>query len=373
MRRYFKGGPPTVINRQRDVYSLDKAGFITPCDLLVKVNPQLDYGLEVVGILSAASIAATSTRSLIIDMNTWTLAGVTKQCYIDYGIHPSLSYGQHPDDRSLSIKDLFFKGESIHTLGVISQEMSRQFIDTKKIKNGNYLPSHYWKMKSLPATNKECFTRQAVKLELVSNNSFGIQGLDIAEVRIEHIKVASALMGTFMRHTPGLNGSKRGIRSKPSSKDTLNRSNDKLDEIDVLESNKENTLNIKKRPGSIISKNGKTGDHKGDPANFGLDNSVLSEDEIERLNADAEKERRLREQKSSLTKRSVPSYIVKVYMITGTMIVVGVGCCIALFIIQNTRNNYFSKGIQSVFSLNKLNSYLANYEKFAINIDMINK
>lgn len=364
MRRYFDGGPARVINRQRPIFSLDKTGFITSCDLLVKVNPCLDDGLEVVGVLSVSSRESEGSCSVLVDANNWTLAGVSKRCYSEYGVHPWLSYGLHPDNKPLSFKDLFFKGESIDNIGNLNQDSSKYMIDTRKIKKGNYLQSHIWKMKNLPPLKLDAFTRQPVKLELTDSNSYGIPDLNTMVVRIVPIKSASAIIGTYMRNT----GSKLGIDSmhQLQGENIMTKASLKK-KPQAAKCQKPSKFN-KKSIESISAKDESSPDLKDIMLEESDDNEMVSEEEIERVNAEAEKERRLREQKSNLTGRVRPSYIMKVYLLTSTMIFMSVGSCIALFIIQTTRNRYFSQGVDTLFNMNLINSYMPMFENYALTI-----
>jgi len=51
MKRYFQTSSPHIMGRERQIYAMNKSGYIVPCGLMVKVYPNLDEGIRVVGFL----------------------------------------------------------------------------------------------------------------------------------------------------------------------------------------------------------------------------------------------------------------------------------------------------------------------------------
>ena len=56
MNRYFDNNRETIINTQRRVYAMNRRGFIIPCDLLVKIIPDLSDGIKIVGMFAKINL-----------------------------------------------------------------------------------------------------------------------------------------------------------------------------------------------------------------------------------------------------------------------------------------------------------------------------
>ena len=92
MNRYFENNKETIINTQRRVYAMNRRGFMIPCDLLVKVIPDLSSGIRIVGMFSKINLRTQPNR-ILIDANSGDIVGITKEVYENFGIHPALCYG----------------------------------------------------------------------------------------------------------------------------------------------------------------------------------------------------------------------------------------------------------------------------------------
>jgi len=51
MMKYFDTCVPSVIGRERPVFPMNKGGYIIPCSLMIKIYPNLDHGIRVVGFM----------------------------------------------------------------------------------------------------------------------------------------------------------------------------------------------------------------------------------------------------------------------------------------------------------------------------------
>lgn len=332
MKRYFDGGEQKVINQTRYVFALSKLGFVTPCNLLVKVNPYLHNGLEVIGILTPAESNVSSACTILVEGESAILAGVTQKTFQKYGIHPALAYGQHPDDQRLSLFDLF-RGE-FHSLEEIIKD-DKLYLDSGKLKSSSLLPTHLWRQKCLPKRTKHKSNRIRVKVEKVAEASFGVTGLNIIELRFLEIKENYGYLGSMLIKA----GSTRSIHDSKDIRNpglfpalikrTIKQQEDDKDDEQAIDSYE---LNVEQ--------------------------NILSEDELERLNMKAEKERRLKEQKANLKKKSTSTSIYTLYFVTGIFTLIVVIAALIIMSIQATRNNYFEKGLTAIFNLNLRSSYI---------------
>jgi len=113
MMRYFETSVPSVIGRERPVFPMNKAGYIVPCALMIKIYPNLDQGIRVVGFLrkielnSAASLKPKVGQEVVLNsLRTHYLMyggendeiyAVTEGCYDSFGIPASITNGANPE------------------------------------------------------------------------------------------------------------------------------------------------------------------------------------------------------------------------------------------------------------------------------------
>ena len=62
MRKYFETTQGKVMGKERAVYPMTKSGYIVPCTLMIKVYPNLNEGIKVVGFLKRIEHNITSTK-----------------------------------------------------------------------------------------------------------------------------------------------------------------------------------------------------------------------------------------------------------------------------------------------------------------------
>lgn len=344
MKRYFDGGQPTVINRTRYIFALSKLGFVTPCDLLVKVNPYLHNGLEVIGIMTPAESNISSACTVLVEGDSAILAGVTQKAYQRYGIHPALSYGLHPDDRRLSLLDLF-RGEFENIDEVIKDD--KLCLDLTKLKSSSLLPTYLWRQKYLPQRTKHKSNRVRLKVEKVIEASFGVTGLKIMELRLLEVKENYGYLGSMLvKH-----GSTKSV----------------IDSKDL------------KRPGlfpALIRGAIKKQDEKAEDAQaiesyeLNPDQNIISEDELEKLNMKAEKERRLKEQRANLKKKTTSSSIFTLYFVSGVFSISVIIAALIIMSIQSTRNDYFDQGLTAIFNLNHRSSFIPQFAFYTLKLKL---
>lgn len=51
MKNYFETSEAKVIGQERIVFPINKHGYMVPCSLMIKVLPNLDEGIRLVGFL----------------------------------------------------------------------------------------------------------------------------------------------------------------------------------------------------------------------------------------------------------------------------------------------------------------------------------
>ena len=55
MATYFETSVSRVLNLQRSVYPINKQGYVVACQLYIKILPNLEKGIQIVGFLNEES------------------------------------------------------------------------------------------------------------------------------------------------------------------------------------------------------------------------------------------------------------------------------------------------------------------------------
>jgi len=113
MMRYFQTSVPNVIGRERPVFPMNKAGYIVPCALMIKVYPNLDQGIRVVGFLRKLELNSSQTLKpkvgeevIINSLRTHYIMyggehdeiyAVSESCYDSFGIPAQITNGNCAD------------------------------------------------------------------------------------------------------------------------------------------------------------------------------------------------------------------------------------------------------------------------------------
>jgi len=113
MNRYFETSVPSVIGKERPVFPMNKAGYIVPCALMIKIYPNLDQGIRVVGFLRKIELNSVTslkpkvgqevvlnslrTHYLMYGGENDEVYAITEGCYDSFGIPASITNGANPE------------------------------------------------------------------------------------------------------------------------------------------------------------------------------------------------------------------------------------------------------------------------------------
>lgn len=189
MSRYFNENKPTSLNIERDVFPANKRGFIVRSSLLIKVLPQINMGIDIVGLVIkndaklVKDIRGVSARSntILFCAKTGIIYGVSEGCYYNFGIFPDLLYGNSKNAQILSIQTIFNKffdlGEIRKFCGSGSFET---ILDTSEIPKNYYLDRNELKELGMPIEGKKAFKKYKVSAEVSSIQTYQTEKLAIA-------------------------------------------------------------------------------------------------------------------------------------------------------------------------------------------------
>jgi PAS domain S-box-containing protein len=92
--RYFDN-PNQPLNIERTVYAMNKRGYIAPFNLLAKILPNLENGIQIVGFLRLINgFDSEKDKYVLYSPETGMIYGVSKACYMQFGIRASLTFGK---------------------------------------------------------------------------------------------------------------------------------------------------------------------------------------------------------------------------------------------------------------------------------------
>jgi PAS domain S-box-containing protein len=92
--KYFDN-PDQPLNIERTVYAMNKKGYISPFNLLAKILPNLDYGIQIVGFLRLIpGFDANKDKYILFSPESGMIFGVSRACYEHFGIRASLTFGK---------------------------------------------------------------------------------------------------------------------------------------------------------------------------------------------------------------------------------------------------------------------------------------
>lgn len=113
MKKYFETSEGKVFGQERFVFPVTKAGYIVPCTLMVKILPNLDEGIKVVGFLKDVDAGSTYIKSdfeseekvhyIMYGGSNDVIQGITSSCYQSFGIPASLMYGNNYSSNEFTI------------------------------------------------------------------------------------------------------------------------------------------------------------------------------------------------------------------------------------------------------------------------------
>jgi PAS domain S-box-containing protein len=120
MRRYFETSEAKLIGSERLVFPVNKQGYIVPCSLMVKILPNLDEGIRVVGFLKDVEGATSYNKGdfdsdekvhYIMygggDSSNNVIYGITQSCLQAFGIPASLVYGNNSSNNEFTLDSIF--------------------------------------------------------------------------------------------------------------------------------------------------------------------------------------------------------------------------------------------------------------------------
>ncbi|KAL4459259.1 hypothetical protein ABPG73_001296 [Tetrahymena malaccensis] len=101
MRRFFDTSQSNLIGHERFVFCLHKKGYLIPCTIMIKVLPNLDNGIQIVGFLKEVENHSQKGQYehdedihyLIFREDSYQIQGISESCYTNFGIPASLMYG----------------------------------------------------------------------------------------------------------------------------------------------------------------------------------------------------------------------------------------------------------------------------------------
>lgn len=92
--KYFDN-PNQPLNIERTVYAMNKRGYISPFNLLAKILPNLDHGIQIVGFLRPINgFEPEKDKYILYSPETGMVYGVSKACYTYFGVRASLTFGK---------------------------------------------------------------------------------------------------------------------------------------------------------------------------------------------------------------------------------------------------------------------------------------
>lgn len=168
IKNYFTRNKNKYMDSERDVYALDTEGFICPSNLLIRILPSVQDGIKIIGLLKQNQLyfhnnleninvnSDSDDHFILYNVKTGVIYGITKNCYLNFGIKPEFIYGKFEYDIPLNL-DMIFKGlvsdEKLAELqsnnGIIynidtTQVMQEFFLEYKKegFSEMNYISSN---------------------------------------------------------------------------------------------------------------------------------------------------------------------------------------------------------------------------------------
>ena len=153
MKNYFETSDSKVIGVERVVFPLNKEGYVVPCSLMIKVLPNLDEGIRLVGFLKDLDKEGAFAKGSDMEMEekvhyimysgeTLAIHGITYSCKKGFGIPASLVSGNganndftmdiiFPELLSHPVEDLKNTAGVVTTLDTSSLQQNYLFGDSR--------------------------------------------------------------------------------------------------------------------------------------------------------------------------------------------------------------------------------------------------
>ncbi|CAD8197718.1 unnamed protein product [Paramecium pentaurelia] len=90
---YIESSKPKVMDRERILCCINSQQYLVPCSLMIKILPNLDEGIKMVGFLQDYNNQQESNEEwhyIIVDGYTQTILGITQSCTQIFGIPQSI-------------------------------------------------------------------------------------------------------------------------------------------------------------------------------------------------------------------------------------------------------------------------------------------
>lgn len=202
MLRYFLENRQNVINTERVVYAINRRNFIIPVSLLIKVVPELDGGIQILGVF--ARVLALCNNTILLNGNTGELLGITESAYENYAIHPWLCKHVSKVVPTLNILNLLSDGGQPLSLRQVKEKAISSHtisLDTSSLVNGSYAvradPASY----KVPLPKSEEYRSFKVRIFPGTEENYGVSNLSIIPIEIRD---NDDIIGFQMRNAMGL-------------------------------------------------------------------------------------------------------------------------------------------------------------------------
>ncbi|KAM3130308.1 hypothetical protein pb186bvf_017604 [Paramecium bursaria] len=116
MKSYLETSDSKVIGQERMLLAQNKNSYLVPCTLMIKVLPNLDEGIQIVGFLKDIEQGSQYMRQeqdvdaevhyIIVNANNWAILGITQSCYTKFGIPSSLVYGNSTNSNEFTLDNI---------------------------------------------------------------------------------------------------------------------------------------------------------------------------------------------------------------------------------------------------------------------------
>jgi len=194
MKKYFQKNDGNVMNKERMILVVDYANFIIPCSLLIKPIPSLERGIEVIGMLSKESSLFTKFEDenrgdyhyIAFSKDSGNIIGVSKGCYYEFGISPDITEGSTKDPSMvLKMNTIFPEFSDPAMLERLSGSASKHttMIDTSKIPGMFYIDKSDLVKFGPPRRGKLAFKSVLVKFEVSPEEKYGKEDVSIVIIK----------------------------------------------------------------------------------------------------------------------------------------------------------------------------------------------
>ena len=189
MTHFLERNQVSVLNTERNVFALNGRGFIIENNLLVKIMPRLNNGIEIVALFSKV-ISSETKNQILVCAETGKILGVSKHCYVKYGIHPWICYGNKENHSVLNITQIFPKIQSIADIKEGKVNLGEQELDSTCIVENKVIQKNALGYIGLPLRGYEAFKKYDIYLEIEDYTEYKNNGPKILTLAYHERKAA---------------------------------------------------------------------------------------------------------------------------------------------------------------------------------------